>query len=197
MSSDGMQHLMESLSTRSCALGSLKTINPLCGLLLQKPTHPKRDKRSEKVIASSESWIHNTLQTNLQAWPSLRSSSGNAGEPYAISREKKGDFIGRDVLERQQADGLERRLVGFEMIDRGICRHGHEVFLAVDAQESVGCVTSGTHLPTLGKPMGMAYLPVEATDVGEEFFVGIRDRAARARVVDLPFYSSRKKKKNG
>jgi aminomethyltransferase len=109
----------------------------------------------------------------------------------------KGDFIGRDVLERQHAEGVERRLVGFEMIDRGICRHGYEALLAADAQEAVGHVTSGTHLPTLGRPMGLVYLPVESAELGEEFFVGIRGRAARARVVELPFYKRKKKQKKG
>jgi aminomethyltransferase len=57
----------------------------------------------------------------------------------------------------------------------------------------VGHVTSGTRLPSLGKSMGMAYLPTEAAKVGQEFFVDIRERRARARVVELPFYSRGKK----
>jgi aminomethyltransferase len=152
---------------------------------------------------------HGLLPAGLGARDTLRLEAGmllygndidDTTTPYEagldwIVKLEKGDFIGRDVLERQHADGVEQRLVGFEMIDRGICRHGHEVLLAADAQDSVGRVTSGTHLPTLGRPMGMAYLPVEASDVGHEFFVGIRGRAARARVVELPFYSKKKIKK--
>jgi aminomethyltransferase len=107
----------------------------------------------------------------------------------------KGDFIGRDVLERQKEEGVERLLVGFEMIDRGIARHGYPVMLDADAGEAVGEVTSGTQSPTLGKALGMAYLPIEATGVGTEFFVEIRNRSARARVVELPFYSRKKSEK--
>ena len=105
----------------------------------------------------------------------------------------KGDFIGRDVLERQQEEGVERRLVGFEMVDRGIARHGYPVILEEGAAEPVGEVTSGTQSPTLGKALGMTYLPVEAAEVGQEFFVQIRNRSARARVVELPFYSRKRK----
>jgi aminomethyltransferase len=109
-----------------------------------------------------------------------------------IVKLDKGDFIGRDVLERQRDEGVQRRLVGFEMVDRGIARHGYPVFLEEDG-EVVGEVTSGTLLPTLDKAMGMAYLPTEAGEAGREFLVGIRNRLARARVVDLPFYSRRKR----
>jgi aminomethyltransferase len=110
-----------------------------------------------------------------------------------IVKLEKGDFIGRDVLERQQEAGVERRLVGFELLSPGIARHGHPVLLGEDDDEPVGHVTSGTRLPSLGKSMGMAYLPAAAAQAGREFFVDIRDRRARARVVELPFYSRKKK----
>ena len=106
-----------------------------------------------------------------------------------IVKLDKGDFIGRDVLERQHSEGVERTLVGFEMIDRGIARHGFPVLLRPDAAEPVGEVTSGTQLPTVGKAAGMAYLPVGASAPGTEFVISIRGRPARARVVELPFYS--------
>ena len=108
-----------------------------------------------------------------------------------IVKPEKGDFIGRDVLERQIAEGVERRLVGFEMVDRGIARHGYPVALG-DGAEPVGVVTSGTHSPTLERAVGMTYLPVEAAEPGREFWVEIRGRTARARVVPLPFYSRKK-----
>ncbi len=104
----------------------------------------------------------------------------------------KGDFIGRDVLERQKEEGIERLLVGFEMVDRGIARHGYPVMLDAGG-EPVANVTSGTQSPTLGKALGMTYLPIEAATVGKEFFVRIRSRVVRARVVELPFYSRKKK----
>ena len=109
-----------------------------------------------------------------------------------IVKLEKGDFIGRDVLERQQSEGVTRRLVGFEMVDRGIARHGYPVLADDDGGSPIGTVTSGTQLPTLGKAMGMAYLPIDATGIGREFFVDIRGRTARARVVDLPFYKRKK-----
>jgi aminomethyltransferase len=109
-----------------------------------------------------------------------------------IVKFKKGDFIGRDVLERQKEEGIERKLVGFEMHERGIARHGYPVLLAENDAEPVSRVTSGTQSPTLGRALGMTYLPIEATEVGSEFFVKIRNRTAPARVVELPFYSRKK-----
>ena len=97
------------------------------------------------------------------------------------------------MLERQAEEGVERKLVGFEMHERGIARQGYPVLLREDDPEPVSTVTSGTQSPTLGKALGMTYLPIEATDIGTEFFVRIRNRTAPARVVDLPFYSRKKK----
>jgi aminomethyltransferase len=111
-----------------------------------------------------------------------------------IVKLDKGDFIGRDVLEAQQEDGLERRLVGLEVVGRGIARHGYPVFLDEDASEPVGRVTSGTQSPTFGKALAMAYLPDSASAVGTEVLVAIRSRRVAARIVELPFYSRKKKK---
>jgi len=105
-----------------------------------------------------------------------------------IVKMKKGDFLGRDALERQKADGVPRRLVGFEMSDRGIARHGYPAQTAAGG----GVVTSGTHSPTLGHPIGLALLPSQAAAVGEEFSVDIRGRQARARIVETPFYKRKK-----
>jgi len=106
-----------------------------------------------------------------------------------IVKLDKGDFYGRDVLERENAEGPRRKLVGFEMVDRGIARHGYPV---VDGGEEIGVVTSGTHSPTLKKPIGLAYLPLEKSAPGTEFMVLIRGRETRARVVPTPFYKRRK-----
>jgi aminomethyltransferase len=97
---------------------------------------------------------------------------------------KKGDFQGRAALERQKAEGVPRKLVGFEMIDRGIARHGYPA----RTTHGDGVVTSGTHSPTLGKPIGLALLPTPASAVETGFEVDIRGRAARAKVVPTPFY---------
>jgi aminomethyltransferase len=114
-----------------------------------------------------------------------------------IVKLDKGDFIGRDVLEAQQEQGTERRLAGFEMVDRGIARHGYPVFVDGEGDQAVGQVTSGTHSPTLDRAIGMAYLPMDRTAEGSELFIEIRGRRARAKVVGLPFYSRKKKKPAG
>jgi aminomethyltransferase len=98
---------------------------------------------------------------------------------------QKTDFVGADALRKQKADGLSRKLVGFEMIDPGIARHGYDVYVG---EAKAGIVTSGTQTPFLKKAIGMAYLPLAKTAVGTEFAVEIRGRRARAKVVPMPFY---------
>jgi aminomethyltransferase len=98
---------------------------------------------------------------------------------------KKESFIGADVLRRQKQEGVTRKLVGFEVIDRGIARHGYEVYM--DGARA-GVVTSGTQTPHLKKAVGMAYLPADRTDVGTGFEIDVRGRRVRAEVVPLPFY---------
>ena len=102
-----------------------------------------------------------------------------------IVKLDKGDFAGRDVIAREKEEGPRRKLVGFEMIDRGIARHGYPV---VESGEEIGVVTSGTHSPTLKKAIGLAYLPLDKSAQGTEFSVLIRGKEARARVVPTPFY---------
>jgi aminomethyltransferase len=98
---------------------------------------------------------------------------------------KKETFIGADVLRKQKSEGTSRKLIGFEMLDRAIGRHGYDVY--VDG-EKAGTVTSGTQTPFLKKAIGMAYLPTEKTAPGTEFEIDIRGRRARAQVVPMPFY---------
>ncbi len=97
----------------------------------------------------------------------------------------KADFAGRDVLVRQKAEGVTRRLVGFEVLDRGIARHGCPVF--VDGHEA-GTVTSGTQTPYLKKAIGLAYVPAGAAEPGRPIEIAVRERRLRAQVVALPFY---------
>jgi aminomethyltransferase len=101
-----------------------------------------------------------------------------------IVKMNKGEFLGREALAAQKQAGVTRRLAGFEMVDRGIARHGYPAKTPAGG----GVVTSGTHSPTLGKPIGLAMLPASAGAVGAEFDVEIRGRDARARVVPTPFY---------
>ena len=98
---------------------------------------------------------------------------------------KKPDFIGADALRAQKANGVTRKLVGFEMTERGIARQGHDVFIGNDC---VGVVTSGTQTPFLKKAIGLAYVPTVHAAMDTEFDVDIRGRRTRARVVPLPFY---------
>ena len=93
-------------------------------------------------------------------------------------------------LRKQKAEGVSRRLVGFEMVERGIARQGHEVFVGT---AKAGVVTSGTQTPYLKKAIGMAYLPFEHSAAGSEFDVDIRGRRTRARVVPMPFYKRPKR----
>jgi len=102
-----------------------------------------------------------------------------------IVRLEKGDFLGREALRSQKQKGLTRKLVGFEMSDRGIARHGYPV--AVDGV-SAGTVCSGTYAPFLRRNIGMVYLPIERAVEGQEFDITIRAKPVRARVVKMPFY---------
>ena len=102
-----------------------------------------------------------------------------------ILKLKKGDFIGKNILLKQKNEGINRKLIGFELIDRGIARHGYPIY--VDNKE-YGTVTSGTYAPYLKKAIGMTYLPVERTEIGTKFQIQIRNNKVLAKVVETPFY---------
>jgi aminomethyltransferase len=102
---------------------------------------------------------------------------------------KKEEFIGQDVLRRQKSEGVKEKLAGFEMLDRAIARHGHDVYL--DGAKA-GVVTSGTQTPFLRKAIGMAYLPADRAVPGTEFEIDVRGRRTRAAVVPMPFYKRAK-----
>jgi aminomethyltransferase len=97
----------------------------------------------------------------------------------------KGEFLGRDVLARQAEQGVERKLVGFEMDGRAIARSGFDVH---HGGRRVGRVTSGSFAPFLEKSIGLAYLPLALCAPGSTFEVDIRGRHEAARVVPTPFY---------
>ena len=102
-----------------------------------------------------------------------------------ICKMDKGHFLGRDILAKQKERGVERILVGFEMIDRLIARDGCPV---VTGGKQVGHVTSGSPAPFLKKNLGMAYVPVAMSAVDTTIEIGIRGNAAPARIIELPFY---------
>jgi aminomethyltransferase len=107
-----------------------------------------------------------------------------AGLAWVVKLDK-GDFVGRDALVRQREQGVARKLVGFTLTDAGIPRHGYPV---LQDGRKVGDVTSGTKSPTLGIPIGLAYVPTALAAEGSAFAVEIRGRPAAARVVKTPFY---------
>jgi len=102
---------------------------------------------------------------------------------------KKETFLGADRLRAQKEGGLERRLVGFEMRDRGIARHGHAV---MDGDTQVGVVTSGTQTPFLKKAIGLAMVPLAMAQPGTPLSLDIRGRRVAAEVVPEPFYKRAK-----
>jgi aminomethyltransferase len=107
-----------------------------------------------------------------------------------ICKLNKGDFIGRERLAQQKEEGVKRRLVGFEMTERGIARDAQEVL--IDGERK-GRVTSGSPAPFLKKNIGLAYVPVEYAKEGQEIQIDVRGRAVGARVVPTPFYKRERK----
>ncbi|EHC12208.1 glycine cleavage system aminomethyltransferase GcvT [Fischerella thermalis] len=110
-----------------------------------------------------------------------------AGLGWLVHLDTKGDFIGRPILERQKAAGVQRRLVGLQMQGRNIARHGYQV---LSAGVIVGEVTSGTLSPTLGYPIALAYVPTQLANTGQQLDIEIRGKTYPAIVVKKPFYRS-------
>jgi aminomethyltransferase len=108
-----------------------------------------------------------------------------AGQGRIVKLDKTADFVGRASLERVARDGPARRLVGLVMQGRGIARHGYPVH---SGNRRTGTVTSGTHSPTLGKAIAMAYVAPSDAEPGTIVDVEIREQRVAADVVPLPFY---------
>jgi aminomethyltransferase len=102
----------------------------------------------------------------------------------------KGDFVGRAGLEKARADGLQRVLVGIEMVERGIARDGYRI--CNEAGEPIGVVTSGSPSPTLCKNIALAYVPPTFAALGTMLWVEIRTQKCKAQVVPTPFYKRAK-----
>jgi len=96
------------------------------------------------------------------------------------------DFVGSEQLKKQKEEGVNRKLVGFELVDRGIPRQGYEI---VDANGTIiGKVTSGTMAPSLGKGIGLGYVTTQNSKVDTDIFIKIRNNNVKAKVVKTPFY---------
>ena len=109
-----------------------------------------------------------------------------------VVKPAKGAFVGSDALAQIKAAGVARKLVGFEMVGRGIAR-GEYAIHSIDG-ERIGAVTTGMPAPSLGKNLGLGYVPSAFSAEGSEFEIIIRDKPVRARVVKTPFYQPRYKK---
>lgn len=107
-----------------------------------------------------------------------------AGLGFAV-KLNAGDFIGKDALVAIKEAGPARKLVGFEMIGRGIARNGYPIL--VDGNEC-GIVTSGSPSPTLNKNIGLCYLPSELAEIGRTIEIAIRNKKIDAKIVETPFY---------
>ncbi|PYZ98601.1 glycine cleavage system protein T [Alteribacter lacisalsi] len=108
-----------------------------------------------------------------------------AGIGFAVKTDKEADFIGKSVLKDQKENGAPRKLVGLEMIDKGIPRTDYAVFVN---DEEIGFVTTGTQSPTLKKNVGLALVDKAHTAIGTEVEVQVRKRRLKAEVVATPFY---------
>lgn len=95
------------------------------------------------------------------------------------------DFTAKEILQQQKAAGVTRKLVGFEMIDRGIPRHDYLIKDA--AGNTIGKVTSGTQAPSLGKAIGLGYVAIAHAAIDSEIFIDIRNTPVKAKVVKAPF----------
>jgi aminomethyltransferase len=95
------------------------------------------------------------------------------------------DFTAKEILQKQKEEGVKRKLVGFEVVDKGIPRHGYDI--CNESGEKVGYVTSGTQAPSLGKAVGMGYVQTELSAIDTNIFIKVRDKLLQAKVVKIPF----------
>ena len=106
-----------------------------------------------------------------------------------ICKINKGDFIGREHLVKLKEEGVKRKIVGFEMIDKGIARDEMEVY---NGDQKIGVVTSGSPAPYLKKNIGLAFVPVEFAKTGQEITIDVRGKKLKAQIVPTPFYKREK-----
>ena len=119
-----------------------------------------------------------------------------AGLGWVVKLDR-GDFVGKAALQKVKAEGVDRKLVGFEMVERGIARHGYPIVAVegtegADAGAKLGEVTSGSPAPTLGKNIGLGYVPKALAKRGTRLGIEIRGKVAEAKIVKTPFYKRAK-----
>jgi aminomethyltransferase len=95
------------------------------------------------------------------------------------------DFTAREILQKQKEEGIQRKLVGFEMVDKGIPRHGYDICDATG--NKIGYVTSGTQSPSLGKAIGIGYVQMESSSIDSVIYIKVRDKLLQAKVAKIPF----------
>jgi aminomethyltransferase len=93
--------------------------------------------------------------------------------------------VAKDILAQQKADGIKRKLVGLEMLEKGIPRHGYEI--QNKEGEIIGQVTSGTQSPSLQKPIAMGYVKINYSKIDTEILIKVREKLLLAKVVKMPF----------
>jgi len=108
----------------------------------------------------------------------------DASLDFAVDIEK-GEFIGRDVMARQKENGTSRKLIGFELSERGVPRHGHTILFDGNG---IGVVTSGNHSPSMNKGIGMGYVRTAFAKTGVAISIDIRGNAVPGEIVERPFY---------
>lgn len=114
-----------------------------------------------------------------------------AGLAWVVKLDKPRDFLGKDALKAIKAKGNARRMVGFEMVGRGIARHGYPIVAWTGSEtpgETIGLVTSGSPAPTLDKNVGLGYVPAALAEVGSRIGVVVRGKTIEAVVTKTPFY---------
>ena len=112
------------------------------------------------------------------------------GFGYFVKLSKE-DFIGRDALLKQKENGVSKKLVGLELLDKGIVRHGYTVLS--DGKE-IGHITTGYMSPTLNKSIGLAFVEEKYATLGTEIFIKVRNKELKAVVINKKFYSKKTQK---
>lgn len=97
----------------------------------------------------------------------------------------KNNFVGKSILEAQRKTGVKKMLVGFEMIDKAVARHGYRVF---NNTKEIGAVSSGSYAPTIKKNLGMCFVNADYSKEGQPLEIEVRDKRYKAKIVKLPFY---------